>query len=401
MSTMPTPTERRWGRVWRYQGRRGVVWRIRYQDGKGRRILETLGKEPAWNQKRAERELRRRLVDVERDNYHHPEKISFADFSERWLTDYLPGRNLKLSTIDGYKQTLNKHLLPHFGRTPLAKLEQQPELIDRYITQKIQAGLSPKTVHNHLLLLQTMLKRAVRWRLISRNPVADAERPRVHQPEMNILTETEIAHLWAAYNQLEQHADDNDQVWWRLARTITFVALGTALRRGELLALRWKDIHLLEGRLSVREALVRNRFTSPKSHSSRRTIELGPHTGKLLAEHWQQSAYQTDDDLVFSHPHKGTPLDPARLSREHLKPALTHAGITKPFRPFHDLRHTALTHEAAAGNPMAYLQQKAGHSQTSITERYIHAAQTQFPGATERGEARLFAHAHDPDAKTQ
>src|SRR5437879_1630600 len=203
MSTMPTQTERKWGRVWRYQGTRAVVWRIRYTDAKGRRILETLGKQPAWNRKRAKRELRRRLVDVERDNYHHPEKISFADFTERWLSDYLPGRNLKLTTLDGYRQTLNKHLLPHFGRTPLSKLEQQPELIDRYITSKIQAGLSPKTVHNHLLLLQTMLKRAVRWRLISRNPVADAERPRVHQPEMSILTETEIAHLWNAYNQLE------------------------------------------------------------------------------------------------------------------------------------------------------------------------------------------------------
>jgi integrase len=50
-------------------------------------------------------------------------------------------------------------------------------------------------------------------------------------------------------------------------------------------------------------------------------------------------------------PQKGTPLDPARLAREHLKPAFKEAGITKPFRPFHDLRHTALTHEAAAGNP--------------------------------------------------
>ena len=134
----------------------------------------------------------------------------------------------------------------------------------------------------------------------------------------------------------------------------------------------------------------KGRFTTPKSKTSRRLIELGPRTKQLLAEHWQATAYNTDDDLVFAHPQKGTPLDPARLGREHLKPALKKAGITKPFRPFHDLRHTALTHEAAAGNPMAYLQQKAGHSQSTITERYIHAAQTQFPGATQRGEARLF-----------
>ena len=62
----------------------------------------------------------------------------------------------------------------------------------------------------------------------------------------------------------------------------------------------------------------------------------------------------------------------------------------KPFRPWHDLRHTALTHEAAAGNPSVYVQMKAGHWQGSITERYIHAAQVLFPGAAARGEERMF-----------
>src|SRR4029079_4181067 len=60
------------------------------------------------------------------------------------------------------------------------------------------------------------------------------------------------------------------------------------------------------------------------------------------------------------------------------------------FRVWHDLRHTSLTHEAAAGNPQAYVQMKAGHSQASITERYIHAAQVLFPGAADRAESRIF-----------
>jgi integrase len=104
---------------------------------------------------------------------------------------------------------------------------------------------------------------------------------------------------------------------------------------------------------------------------------------------WQIETYLAE--VVFAHPSKGTPLDPARLAREHLKPALAKAGIVKPFRPFHDLRHTALTHEAAAGNPLSYIQMKAGHSQTSITERYIHAAQIQFAGAAARAEERMFS----------
>ena len=93
---------------------------------------------------------------------------------------------------------------------------------------------------------------------------------------------------------------------------------------------------------------------------------------------------------MFCHPDKGTPLDASKLARVYLRPALKHAGITKPFRPFHDLRHTALTHEAAAGNPQAYIQLKAGHSQGQITERYIHAAQLHFPGAAAKAEERMF-----------
>ena len=73
-----------------------------------------------------------------------------------------------------------------------------------------------------------------------------------------------------------------------------------------------------------------------------------------------------------------------------MRPALRQAGITKPFRVWHDLRHSSLTFSAAAGNPQAYIQLKVGHSQGSVTERYIHAAQVLFPGAAARGEERMF-----------
>jgi integrase len=135
---------------------------------------------------------------------------------------------------------------------------------------------------------------------------------------------------------------------------------------------------------------VRGEFQAPKSRASRRTIDLGSRTVAVLQEHWRESAYRADDSLVFCHPDLGTPLDPSKLSRNYMRPALKRARIDKPFRVWHDLRHTALTHEAAAGNPAVYVQMRAGHSQGSITERYIHAAQVAFPGAVERSEERLF-----------
>ncbi len=226
--------------------------------------------------------------------------------------------------------------------------------------------------------------------------VEHIERPRVEEPEMSVLTQDDIADLWRAYDELIAAASDEDRPWWKLAKTITFVGLGTGFRRGELFALRWRDIDFDRSLLHVREALVLGEFTTPKSRTSRRTIEVGPQTRALLAEHRRASSYDTADDLVFCHPEKGTPADPSKLARVYLRPALAHAGITKPFRPFHDLRHTALTHEAAAGNPQAYIQLRAGRSQGSITERYIHAAQVLFPGAAARGEAQIFGAAEDP-----
>ena len=71
------------------------------------------------------------------------------------------------------------------------------------------------------------------------------------------------------------------------------------------------------------------------------------------------------------------------------------AGITRPIRPWHDLRHTALTHDAAAGNPAVYVQARAGHALASMTDRYVHAAQVAFPGAADRAEDRLFAGVDD------
>ena len=376
--------------VIRYQGTRAVVWRIQYRDGAGRYIKETLGREPAWNRSKAERELGKRLAAVEEQGYRKPDKLTFDAFAKRFQDEYLPGRNLKPTTLENYRYILDGHLLPHFGRRKLTDLEAEPELIDSYISQKTQQGLSPKTIHNHLLLLNLMLRRATVWRLIRTNPVASIDRPRLSPPEMNVLTEVEIARLAAAYDQLSTDADENERDWWQLSKALVLVALGTGLRRGELLGLRWSAVDLLEGKIEVREALVRGRSSSPKSRASRRVIELGPRTRTELEQQWQRTAHRGDNDLAFCHPALGTPLDPSKLARRYLKPALKKAGITKPFRPFHDLRHTSLTHAAAAGNPHIYVQARAGHAQGSITERYMHAAQVRFPGAAKRSEERMF-----------
>jgi integrase len=375
--------------VVRYEGKRGPVWRIKYRDAAGRQVQETLGPEPPWTERKAQRELGKHLAAVH-EGFRKPQRVTFGDFAERFVRDYLPGRNLKRSTTENYRYILDSHLLPFFGDVVLAELEAQPELIDSYIALRAENGLSPKTIQNHLLLLNVMLRRAVVWRLMRSNPVASIDRPSLVQPEMSVLTEAEIARLANAYDELITEASDAEQPWWTLAKAIVLVALGTAMRRGELVGLRWRSVNLLEAKVEVRETFVRGRFTTPKSKASRRVVELGRRTLAVLEEQWQRTVYRADDDLVFCHPTKGTPVDTSKLAKRYLKPALARAGIERPFRPFHDLRHTSLTHAAAAGNPQIYVQARAGHSQGSITERYMHAAQVLFPGAAEKSEARMF-----------
>jgi integrase len=379
--------------VIRYQGKTAVTWRIKYRDTAGRQVLETLkpGDAPkgGWNRKRAQAALAVRISEVKRERWTKPEKLTFAGFAERFEAEALPGRNLKPSTLIDYRSTLRLHLVPFFGGTELVAVDAAT--VDAYIASKT-GSLSPKTISNHLGLLRLMFRTAMRWRLVLRSPLDDVDVPRPDSPEMNILTEAEIGRLLTGYRQLEAAPPAGTTVAeWRQARRIVTVALGTGLRRGELLALRWRDIQLLEGVLSVRESYVRGQFQSPKSRKSKRAFGLGPITLAALDEQWQETVYKTDADLVFCHLQLGSPLDPSRLSKVFLRPTLTTAAITKPFRVWHDLRHTALTHDAAAGNPQAYVQMKAGHSQGAITERYIHAAAVMFPGAADKAEARLFA----------
>lgn len=118
---------------------------------------------------------------------------TFADFSERFTADYLPGRNLKPSTVSDYGSIITGRLIPFFSDTDISRIDAVA--IDGYISHATGKGLTPKTVRTHLALLRVMFKVARRWTLIHAKPVEDAEMPRVDIPEMSILSESEIAGL--------------------------------------------------------------------------------------------------------------------------------------------------------------------------------------------------------------
>jgi integrase len=150
-------------------------------------------------------------------------------------------------------------------------------------------------------------------------------------------------------------------------RTLFLTGAMTGLRRGELLALRWRDVDWLAGRVRVRRSIVRGQLGTPKSKRSSRSVPLADRVAAELERHFQCSRFRDDDDLVFCNPEHGTPLDASKV-RKRFKEALKRAGV-RDVR-FHDLRHTFGTRMAAAGVPIRTLQEWMGHRSSQTTEVY-------------------------------
>jgi integrase len=374
----------------RYAGKRGVTWRIKYADAAGRQVMETLGREAdGWTERRAEAELRERLVRVERQRYRRPPPLTFAAFAERWVDEHAEARGLKHSTREGYRAIVEQHLAPAFGALMLAVVDV--EELERYVARKKRAGLQPRTINRHLNVLSALFKTALRRGLVGANPVALVERPREPRRRWTILSPAEVRRVERAFAELAADADRSERAWVEQARVVFLAVLYTGLRRGEILGLHWRHVHLADpdgARLEVRETVVYGRAETPKSERAERTIALGPKLADELFAHRARTSFQGDDERVFCHTQTGGVLDHKRYAAT-LKAALAKAKIARPLRPFHDGRHSSITNAAAAGTPPAALQARAGHSDYSTTQLYIDLAGETFREEAERLEQRL------------
>jgi integrase len=124
-----------------------------------------------------------------------------------------------------------------------------------------------------------------------------------------------------------------------------------------------------------------------KTEDGVRSIALGSTLAEELWQHRRRSRFQGDDERVFCSPAGG----PYRREtfRFALQVALTAAGIDDYVRPFHDLRHTAITNDAAAGSSAIAVMAKAGHANMATTKRYLHLAGVVFRDEADALERRL------------
>jgi integrase len=349
--------------VIRYGGKRGTVWRIKYVDADGRQVMETLGPErDGWTEKQANEELQNRLADVRRIQLRKPTKLTFAEYAEIWFAEGETRRRWRPRTVIQYR-SIAKRLNAHFGPMPLATI--RPRHVAAYIAEQA-ADFEPSTVGRDVDLLYDVFKTAKREELVQANPVEGAERPKQGRRRWRILTAAEISRVLNAFSD-EQ------------AKTIFLTLVMTGIRRRELQDLRWRDVDLIENVLRIRDS---------KTEEGIEAIALSPALAESLWQHRRRSAFSGDDELVFCHPERGS------IYREHvwadtLRAALKAAGIMDYVRPFHDLRHTSLTHEASAGSTPIALMAKAGHTDMKVTRRYLHLAGIVFRDEAAALERRL------------
>lgn len=299
-------------------------------------------------------------------------RVQVKDF----MAQYLEGakRSLRPNIAIQYAGTIRNHIIPGIGEMRLIDL--RPEHIDRLYQNRLDAGISARTVQMIHSVLHRALHKAVEMGYLTRNPADGTTRPRLVQNEMLVLNEDQAYQFLIASRGSRLYA-------------LYHLAVKTGMRQGEILGLRWDDLNWRTGILQIKRQLQRVDhvgyvFAEPKTKSGRRTIRLGQGTMTALRDHQlaqQQQRYVMgerwqENNLIFPST-IGTPMDLRNLLKDYKK-IIRSSGL--PNIRFHDLRHTAATIMLLRGVPIFTVSKVLGHSKPSVTlDIYGHL----IPGALE------------------
>jgi integrase len=215
--------------------------------------------------KQAEQKLRDRLTALDNGSYIPLVKETVARFLEKWMETYA-ATNTNLRTQRGYRQYIRKYIVPAIGHVELQKVT--PAQIQAIYSQMLGKGLSHTTVTHLHRILHKALATAVKWGMLARNPTEAVTAPRLERKQMEMWN-VDTTHRFLEAAQESRFCD------------IYHLAIFTGMRRSELCGLKWENVDLVAGRLSVVNTL--QRLTDhglvegqPKTARSRRTIAL-PH----------------------------------------------------------------------------------------------------------------------------
>lgn len=269
-------------------------------------------------------------------------EIKFGEFAKEWLETYAKVNN-KPSTVKAKESSLRLYLVPYFGALTLNKIDTLS--IEKFKVSLKECKLSPKSINCHLSVLLTCLKTACDWGQMVQVPKVVLLK--LSPPETNYLTPQEVAKLLSVKNSV--------------VKEMVLCAWWTGMRIGEICALRWEDVDLGSGIITVKRSVVNGIIGSPKSNKTR-IIPIGSDLHFALAVRQKREGYvfTQEDGRLFTSGTQWKVLD--TLRRE--------AGVRKI--GWHALRHTFATNLSNSNAPMRAVQKLLGHATLQMTERYAH-----------------------------
>jgi integrase len=273
---------------------------------------------------------------------------TFNEFLARWTPMCMP----KTETARNFKSSLNKYLVPAFGKKQLSEI--QTEDLQRFVSQtKTGAG----NLHNVMKVFRTVWKSAKAWGYVKHNPFVDVIMPPIKKAEQRFFSEAELCRILTAAPEP--------------FRTLYWILAQTGLRIGEVLALTWECVNVELGTIEVRGSVARGKLREgeTKSDAAKRLIPISPRLTEHLAIYQTKIWTANDLNLLFANG-EGKPWHADSLLDRIFQPFLESLGIEKA--GFHAFRHASATILSRMKVPMEIRRARMGHTDEEMTLRYTH-----------------------------
>lgn len=361
------------GRVRKKGNRWYYSFELGNEDGKRKRIERAGGA----TKKEALESLRKALTEYENAGTLISESnISVNEYFDYWFKEYVL-LNCKPNTQNGYKRIIKNHIKPEIGIYKLKSIT--PAKLQELINLKYRNGFSKNYLSNLYGVLSGAFKYAVYpYQLIKENPMTFVKMPKYNQKLINNPEDLKIITL-EQYNTILKRFPYGSNMHVPLQ-----IGFNTGMRVGEVMSLTWDCIDLEAKTIRIEKILYRNEFKqwvfgTPKTNSSYRTIKIGDTLCSLLKRfHTDQKAnrlrygeYYIKHDYDFVCLKENGEL----LTVDSIKylSRIVNYELNIPFK-FHSLRHTHATMLLEAGANIKDIQERLGHSKSSITmDVYSHA----------------------------
>ena len=239
-------------------------------------------------------------------------------------------------------------MLPYFGNKRLAAITE--DLIEEFKQEKLNQGLSAKSLNNILTLLISII----------RNYDKDYTAPKLvidrESIKLNILTEYQISLL------LKTAKAQDLEIYY-----VLLTALSTGMTRSELFGLTWGKIGWLKREIDIDKMVYKGKLIPHKNNNSKRVIAVSKNYLEILKEIKPKTNYHKNV-LLFQNG-EGNPVDLDNFAKRKLEPFLKKIKLENI--TFTDLRDTYANILIKQNLPLTYIQKQLGHSSVQVTaERY-------------------------------